>query len=167
MLIALCIKLYQEKQCHEWRFNRIMKCYLCLVLHISLELLGVGVKFVVEGIVVVFVLFCFFVGFFCCCFFRNGEGYSLILPPVRFVFQRLMLNFHRSTVFSCVYIFNHDWLFLLSTILCPAQIPQSVYCIPFQLEYIVYRSLPRITAISKRKVQLTAYGWKTIPGKVA
>ena len=61
MLIALCIKLYQEKQCHEWRFNRTMKCYLCLVLHISLELLGVGVKFVVEGVVVVVVvLFCFF-----------------------------------------------------------------------------------------------------------
>ena len=57
--MALCIKLYQENQCHEgieWRFDSIMKCYLCLhkvVLHISLGFSGGrGEKFVDEGVCV-------------------------------------------------------------------------------------------------------------------
>ena len=52
---------------------------------------------------------------------HDGDG------PVRFVCQRLKLNLHRLTVLSC--IFNSDWLLLLSTILCPTQIPQSVHCV--------------------------------------
>ena len=47
----------------------------------------------------------------------DGEGCNL---SVCFVCQRLM-----SKV-SC--ILNHDWLLLLSSTVCPGQIPQGVNC---------------------------------------
>ena len=82
----------------------------CLVLHISLGSFGgMGEKFMDE---------CLCVGWGG----GGGGGVDRLYPPVRFVGQRLKL-----TVFSC--ILNPDWLLVISTTLCPTQIPQGVPCV--------------------------------------
>ena len=73
----------------------------CLVLHISLGSFGGrGEKFMDE----------------CLCVCGGDRFYH----AVRFVGRRLKL-----TVFRC--ILNPDWLLVISTTLCPTQIPQRVH----------------------------------------
>ena len=78
----------------------------CLVLHISLGSFGGrGEKFMNE------------------CLSGDGAGeMDRLYHAVRFVGLRLKL-----TVFSC--ILNPDWLLVISTTLCPTQIPQGVPCV--------------------------------------
>ena len=58
----------------------------------------------------------------CLCGGGVGGGVESLYPAVRFVVQRLKL-----TMFSC--ILNPDWLLVMSTTLCPTQIPHGVPCV--------------------------------------